>query len=285
MTASARFSRAISRSSSPPSCGRWPTDSSPATGWRSTTSTGFVCHPGGAKVVTALEQAFGLRQGALAGARGVLRDYGNMSAATVIFVLERMLAETPHWNRALMNGARPRFHRRVCGARQSVTPLYWTLGLVVSAAARRTRLGRRNTARLRRLGAIEIDAGGYPLFRRAACRLAREPGIAGAGRNPAVLAVARLFALLQPARIWVILSLGRFWTTRMLVAARGTACPSRPIPLDAPSELPDRRRRDRHLPLAFGAVAIAVAFSALNLVLIARRIALEDRALAPRRAL
>jgi methyltransferase len=39
------------------------------------------------------------------------------------------------------------------------------------------------------------------------------------------------------------------------------------------------------LPLAFGAVAIAMAFSALNLVLIARRIAIEDRVLASRRQL
>ena len=51
----------------------------------------FICHPGGAKVLSALEGAFGLGAGALADARGVLRDYGNMSAATVLFVLERAL--------------------------------------------------------------------------------------------------------------------------------------------------------------------------------------------------
>jgi alkylresorcinol/alkylpyrone synthase len=51
----------------------------------------FICHPGGAKVLTALEEAFDLGAGALAEARGVLRDYGNMSAATVLFVLERAL--------------------------------------------------------------------------------------------------------------------------------------------------------------------------------------------------
>jgi methyltransferase len=39
------------------------------------------------------------------------------------------------------------------------------------------------------------------------------------------------------------------------------------------------------LPLAFGAVAIATAFSAVNLVLIARRIRIEESALAPRRGL
>jgi isoprenylcysteine carboxyl methyltransferase (ICMT) family protein YpbQ len=37
------------------------------------------------------------------------------------------------------------------------------------------------------------------------------------------------------------------------------------------------------LPLAFGAVAIAATFSALNLMLIARRIRIEERVLAPRR--
>lgn len=69
----------------------------------------FVCHPGGAKVVTALEQAFGLPSGALAGARRVLRDYGNMSAATVMFVLEQMLAESSPWSLALLNALGPGF--------------------------------------------------------------------------------------------------------------------------------------------------------------------------------
>lgn len=53
---------------------------------------GFICHPGGAKVITALEDVFDLPPGGLNHARSVLRDYGNMSAATVIFVLERALA-------------------------------------------------------------------------------------------------------------------------------------------------------------------------------------------------
>jgi alkylresorcinol/alkylpyrone synthase len=52
----------------------------------------FICHPGGAKVITALEEAFDLGEGRLTDARSVLRDYGNMSAATVMFVLERALA-------------------------------------------------------------------------------------------------------------------------------------------------------------------------------------------------
>jgi alkylresorcinol/alkylpyrone synthase len=69
----------------------------------------FVCHPGGAKVVAALESAFGLDQGALVGARGVLRDYGNMSAATVMFVLDRVLADPRPWSKALLTALGPGF--------------------------------------------------------------------------------------------------------------------------------------------------------------------------------
>src|SRR5579885_511215 len=50
----------------------------------------FACHPGGAKVLDALEDAFGLQRGGLTESRSVLRDYGNMSAVTALFVLERM---------------------------------------------------------------------------------------------------------------------------------------------------------------------------------------------------
>src|SRR5712671_497167 len=53
----------------------------------------FICHPGGAKVIAALERAFALDQGTLDHERGVIADYGNMSAPTVLFVLERALAQ------------------------------------------------------------------------------------------------------------------------------------------------------------------------------------------------
>jgi alkylresorcinol/alkylpyrone synthase len=52
----------------------------------------FCCHPGGVKVIDAIESALDLNQGELNLEREVLRDYGNMSAPTVLFVLERLLA-------------------------------------------------------------------------------------------------------------------------------------------------------------------------------------------------
>jgi alkylresorcinol/alkylpyrone synthase len=51
----------------------------------------FACHPGGAKVIAALERALSLEQGSLDHERAVLADYGNMSSPTVLFVLDRIL--------------------------------------------------------------------------------------------------------------------------------------------------------------------------------------------------
>lgn len=51
----------------------------------------FVCHPGGTKVIAALERALQIGQGALDHERAVLAEDGNMSAPTVLFVLDRVI--------------------------------------------------------------------------------------------------------------------------------------------------------------------------------------------------
>jgi alkylresorcinol/alkylpyrone synthase len=53
----------------------------------------FICHPGGARVIDAIETTLSLGQGTLEHERQVIADYGNMSAPTVLFVLERSLAK------------------------------------------------------------------------------------------------------------------------------------------------------------------------------------------------
>ena len=51
----------------------------------------YVCHPGGAKVIVALETALDLDEGTLDAERRVLAQAGNMSSPTVLFVLEEVL--------------------------------------------------------------------------------------------------------------------------------------------------------------------------------------------------
>lgn len=55
----------------------------------------YITHPGGAKVLRAYEESLGLTTAQLAHARAVLREYGNMSACSVIFILKRFLEERP----------------------------------------------------------------------------------------------------------------------------------------------------------------------------------------------
>jgi alkylresorcinol/alkylpyrone synthase len=51
----------------------------------------LICHPGGAKILDAVETALELQKGTLRDEREVLRGHGNMSAPSVLFVLERAL--------------------------------------------------------------------------------------------------------------------------------------------------------------------------------------------------
>jgi alkylresorcinol/alkylpyrone synthase len=68
----------------------------------------FACHPGGAKVITALEVALSLDQGTLDHERSVLADYGNMSAPTALFVLDR-LAQSKLPQRTVLTAMGPGF--------------------------------------------------------------------------------------------------------------------------------------------------------------------------------
>jgi alkylresorcinol/alkylpyrone synthase len=56
----------------------------------------FICHPGGTKVVAAMESTLAMVPGTLDHERAVLAEYGNMSSPTILFVLERaVLAGLP----------------------------------------------------------------------------------------------------------------------------------------------------------------------------------------------
>lgn len=143
---------------------------------------------------------------------------------------------------------------------------------------------RRNTARMRRLGAVEADAAAYPLFVLLHAGWLASLALFVPAATPPDWLLIGLFVVLQAARIWVIASLGRYWTTRIITLH------------DTPLVQTGPFRYLRHpnyllvaaeiavLPLAFGAVAMAATFSVLNLALLARRIRIEERVLAPRRA-
>ncbi len=53
----------------------------------------WAIHPGGRMILDALQGHYGLSEAQMAPSRGVLRDFGNMSSATIMFALARLLAE------------------------------------------------------------------------------------------------------------------------------------------------------------------------------------------------
>ncbi len=53
----------------------------------------WAVHPGGKAILDKFEQSMKLKADQIEVPRAILRDYGNMSSATILFVLQRMLSE------------------------------------------------------------------------------------------------------------------------------------------------------------------------------------------------
>lgn len=72
--------------------------------------TDYLYHPGGMKVLEAYQEALGVNGDSFELSRGVLRDYGNMSSVTVLFVVDRYLKRrTPQNGHAVISALGPGF--------------------------------------------------------------------------------------------------------------------------------------------------------------------------------
>ena len=161
-----------------------------------------------------------------------------------------------------------------------MSTLYAVLGFVLLQRAAELGFAATNTRHLRAQGAVETDARGYPWFvllhgAWLASLLLLVP--ADAAPSWPLLAV---FAALQLGRLWVIATLGRRWTTRIIVPPGAQPVEGGPYRYLRHPNYAIVAGEIAVLPLAFGAIAIALIFSVANLALTARRIGIENRALA-----
>lgn len=69
----------------------------------------FIVHPGGIKVINAYCESLRIDSGLLKNTRDILRDYGNMSSATVLYVLKRFMEEGFENGHGLMMSLGPGF--------------------------------------------------------------------------------------------------------------------------------------------------------------------------------
>jgi methyltransferase len=84
-------------------------------------------------------------------------------------------------------------------------------------------------------------------------------------------------------RYWVIASLGRFWTHRIITIPGAPIARTGPYRYVAHPNYAVTLIETFVLPLAFGALALAVIMTALWWVVLATKIRLEDEALLSRR--
>lgn len=145
----------------------------------------------------------------------MLADYGNMSAPTVLFVLQRAMTT------GLPTRATERDGTWVPVELRDPPECDVTLPSTVLAAVTAERLAelsfaRRNTLALLRRGAIEASPGHYGLIVALhtcwLCALWVEVRSASVS-----IPLLWAFFALQAMRIWVLATLGRRWTTRIIV--------------------------------------------------------------------
>jgi predicted naringenin-chalcone synthase len=87
----------------------------------------WAVHPGGKAILDKFEKSVALRPPQIEASRAVLRDFGNMSSATILFVLKRIL-------------------ERWSGAGQSIAAMAFGPGLTVECALLRVVPSRRPVA-------------------------------------------------------------------------------------------------------------------------------------------
>jgi methyltransferase len=160
-----------------------------------------------------------------------------------------------------------------------VSVLYAVLGFVVLQRAAELGLAAANTRCLRAQGAVEVDARGYPWFVALHGAWLASLFLLVPADVAASWPLLAVFAALQLGRLWVIATLRRRWTTRIIVLPGAELVAGGPYRYLRHPNYAIVAGEIAILPLAFGAVAIATVFSAINIALIVRRVAIENRAL------
>jgi len=142
---------------------------------------------------------------------------------------------------------------------------------------------KRNETIVRTKGAIEFDKDGYIfiVFMHVAffISLVMEKVFLERSLNTLWVFFAALFVLAQFLRYWAISSLGVYWNTRVLVVPNSKLVSSGPYKYLRHPNYVAVITEIAMIPLIFSCYITAVVFSFINLVLLRRRVNIEEEAL------
>ena len=190
----------------------------------------WVCHPGGPKVIEALESALELPREAVRLTWESLARVGNLSSASVLHVLEDTLRERPPApglpRRAARDGAGLLLRAgAAAGGGSDVESLVAFTVLVALVGVERLAelvVSVRNAAWSRARGGVETGLGHYPFMVVLHTGLLVGALVEAWVRRPEVPAwlawsMTLLVLASQALRWWCIATLGRRWNTRVIV--------------------------------------------------------------------
>ena len=242
---------------------------------------GFIVHPGGPRVLDAIEQALGPGpECPQAFARGVARLREHVRSDGPVRPSEDAPGREPRTSSH--DVVRTGFHRHVRGSgslNDLLGPAQVFAALLLFQRGVEELHSQRNTRRLLREGAVEIGADYYPVV--AVTHLCWIAAICFLISPDAHLSLPLLavFLPLQLARYWVIATLGRYWTHRIITL------PSAPVVRVGPYRY---MRHPNYLitfletlvvPAALGAWVLGIIMTAIWGAVLLYKIRLEDSAL------
>lgn len=144
-------------------------------------------------------------------------------------------------------------------------------------------IAKRNEKIVRAKGAIEFDSKGYKVL--VAMHVAffislvLEKVFLERGLNSLWIFFVTLFVLAQFLRYWAISSLGVYWNTRVLVIPNSKLVCSGPYKYLRHPNYIAVITEIAVIPLIFSCYITAGVFSAINLILLRRRVKIEEEAL------
>lgn len=161
--------------------------------------------------------------------------------------------------------------------------LWIVLALVALQRVAELIYARHNAERLMRRGGVEAGASHYPLIVLLHAGWLVSMAVLIPPSTPPNWWLLGAYAALQALRIWTVASLGPYWTTRVITISGEPLVRRGPYKFLRHPNYAVVCAEIAVLPLAFGAVDIAVGFSILNAALLSWRIRIENHAIAQRR--